>query len=287
MTMRLTLCISSAPANTDRRHALRRSWLQYLTAEDSLVAAELRGCVEYFFVLSQESEADLSDEAAECHDLLFLDVLEGYGNLWRKTLEFLKWADSRQSQPSDAKHFFMHADDDSFVRLDKLLPLMSTWPCERFYWGYIWDPESSRQTAPIRDAANKSHMPEEQYPLHYYPPFASGCGFLLSWDLVRALLAQPLPDYRLLDPPFGIHLTGTDRCCLSEPVTPVHDPRVRPYRPWPTFREDTLVQHYLKPAEMRPFYLQATGQVELGNVESDGRINAVYQSLVAMGLLRQ
>lgn len=37
-----------------------------------------------------------------------------------------------------------------------------------------------------------------QYPLDYYPPFASGCGFVLSRNLVRALLAQPLPDYRLL-----------------------------------------------------------------------------------------
>ena len=37
-----------------------------------------------------------------------------------------------------------------------------------------------------------------QYPFDFYPPFASGCGFALSRDLVRALLAQPLPDYRLL-----------------------------------------------------------------------------------------
>lgn len=33
-----------------------------------------------------------------------------------------------------------------------------------------------------------------------YPPFASGCGFVLSWDLVAALAdaAPTLPDYRLL-----------------------------------------------------------------------------------------
>ncbi len=221
-----------------------------------------------------------------------------------------------------------------------------------------------------------------QYPLDYYPPFASGCGFVLSRDLVRALLAQPLPDYRLLvrgvmcacdtcacacmtawsvlreqlttfplcfkqpvsqhtkpvpspagapperpsstkdgirqhgapvlscrpsfgskcaertpvarichthpcmttthptyhtraepsapdphawpphlprpqDPPFGIHLCGRDACVLPDgPVVPVHEERVRPYRPLPTFRPDTLVQHYLRPEEMRPFYLQ-------------------------------
>eukprot|EP00951_Prasinocladus_malaysianus_P005030 scaffold35777_cov40-Prasinocladus_malaysianus.AAC.1 len=84
-------------------------------------------------------------------------------------------------------------------------------PAHRFYWGYIWDPDTSRKTEPIRNPANKSHMPSEQYPLNYYPPFASGCGFVLSWDLVEALLAQQLPDYRLLDPPFGIHLCGKVR----------------------------------------------------------------------------
>ena len=37
-----------------------------------------------------------------------------------------------------------------------------------------------------------------QYALDYYPPFASGCGFILSRDLVQALTKQPVPDYRLL-----------------------------------------------------------------------------------------
>jgi hypothetical protein len=47
-----------------------------------------------------------------------------------------------------------------------------------------------------------------QWPFNFYPPFASGCGFVLSWDLVLALTSAPLPNYRLLDPPFGIHLCG-------------------------------------------------------------------------------
>jgi hypothetical protein len=69
-----------------------------------------------------------------------------------------------------------------------------------------------------------------RYPLDYYPPFCSGCGFVLSWDLVLDLTRQPLPDYRLLDPPFGIHLCGppSDKyLVLKEPVVPVHDDRVR------------------------------------------------------------
>jgi hypothetical protein len=73
-----------------------------------------------------------------------------------------------------------------------------SWPRTRHYWGYVWDGTGARTTAPIRNPLNKSHMPDDQYPLDYYPPFCSGCGFVLSWDLVQALVAQPLPDYRLL-----------------------------------------------------------------------------------------
>ena len=43
---------------------------------------------------------------------------------------------------------------------------------------------------------------------------------------------------------------------LARPVVPLHDERVRPYRPLPTFRPDTLVQHYLRPEEMKPLYQQ-------------------------------
>jgi hypothetical protein len=158
--------------------------------------------------------------------------------------------------PAWQPDYVMHADDDSFVRLDLLLPEMVdgmgcwghvcyrhvdaelpccrlehhaqqpslpattlnrepcqptlscaacclfltqvSWPRTRHYWGYVWDGTGARTTAPIRNPLNKSHMPESQYPLDDYPPFCSGCGFVLSWDLIQALTAQPLPDYRLL-----------------------------------------------------------------------------------------
>jgi hypothetical protein len=185
--------------------------------------------------------------------MVFLDVPEGYDKLWRKVLACM----AHLAAGGRRCDYFMHADDDSFVRLDLLLPLLvgvclselvqchplllglvcaggprpvrarssdlpsrarassglptaapslpplcrcsqDASPRQRFYWGYIWDGTGNRVTAPIRNPLNKSYMPEEDYPLDHYPPFASGCGFVLSWDLVTALLAQPLPDYRLL-----------------------------------------------------------------------------------------
>jgi galactosylxylosylprotein 3-beta-galactosyltransferase len=222
---------------------------------------------------------------------------------------FLKHlVDSGRGEGPEALHYVMHADDDSFVRLDLLMPYLESCPKERFYWGYIWDGQGNRKTAPIRNPVNKSRMPVSQYPLDYYPPFASGCGFILSWDLVLALTKQPLPDYRLLDPPFGIHLCGPPSdgyLVLSEPIVPVHDDRVRPYRAIPIFHPNTIVQHYLKPEEMKPFYVQACAAAaaitnaptsrnsngpELSSrnaAERSGAPEQLYEKLVDLGLLRR
>ncbi len=74
--------------------------------------------------------------------------------------------------------------------MDLLMPLMAaqSFPRERLYWGYIWDNLHCRVTRPLRDPAHKSYMPVEHYPLECYPPFASGCAFLLSHDLVAYLV---------------------------------------------------------------------------------------------------
>lgn len=73
------------------------------------------------------------------------------------------------------------------------------------------------------------------------------------------LPASPRPGRQ--DPPFGIHLCGPPDYCVAPggPVVPVHEERVRPYRPLPTFRPDTLVQHYLRSEEMKPFWEQVRG----------------------------
>eukprot|EP00798_Chlamydomonas_sp_ICE-L_P023781 gene23781-9340_t len=170
-------------------------------------------------------------------------------------------------EDGEAYEYVMHADDDSFLRLDLLLPFLATCPRSRFYWGYIWDGTGNRVTAPIRNPQNKSHMPASQYALDFYPPFASGCGFILSWDLVVELTKQALPDYSLLDPPFGIHLCGGPSWCVISddaggPVTPVHDERA----------------------------LEHAEKVKSGNgedVASKSAPEELYNTLVQLGLLRR
>jgi galactosylxylosylprotein 3-beta-galactosyltransferase len=251
--------------------------------------------------------------------------------------------------PPSRPDFFFHADDDSYVRLDLLLrEVLAAAPRRRFYWGYVWNSGEeevgqsgggaadgatttratttttttttrSRTTAPIRDPRSKSYMPPEHYPLDTYPPFCSGCGFALSRDLAEALVlgagrgdgAVVQREYRLLDPPFGIHLCGP---CPPQgrgavggggPVVPVHCGRVRPYRALPLFCARTIVQHYMRPEEMPVFFGRAlaavAGSGEEQEVEErdeaaaaaegggndDDPAASLFEQLVGMGLLRR
>lgn len=112
-----------------------------------------------------------------------------------------------------------------------------------------------RVTKPLRTPTAKSFMPYEQYPSdEAYPPFACGCGFILSKDLVYYLAgilqsaisqekerADGYKDYRLVDVAFGMYLEPINKQIIIE-----NDDRVRPYRPLPLFLPDTIVQHYMK-----------------------------------------
>lgn len=287
--------VSSTVSNSNRRKAVRNSWFKY-ASQGSCNSSSSEGgeqCIETKFIVSNLRNPAVNKEGEDFGDLVQLEVPEGYGNLWRKLIAFCKWASLNRKF-----RYLMHADDDSFVRLDLIMELMNSWPSERFYWGYVWNltPESS-QTAPIRTPLNKSHMPHEQYQLEYYPPFASGCCFVLSYDLIEALSSAQLPDYRVMDPPFGIHLCGKEMCILKDPIVPVHEPRVRPYRPLPLFRMDTLCQHYMFPEEMRGYYERAllSAQKKSGSCsennsadeESTSAAGELYATLVELGVLRR
>jgi len=404
-----TIClfISSSRTNFAHRRAIRNTWLRLLRPpsedcpERQVLSPEDRERFTVRFLVSRTSkntrgggdadanaddaddanadedarlDARLDAEEKQHGDIFFARTLEGYDQLWTKALEYLE----AQLQTEKNSLFFVHADDDSYLRPDLLLRVLDAAPRRRFYWGYAWNldggeqgPEAGagagegagegeggsrragqeaatamtaplllpppnageegegartaavttpapapplrlqhRRTRPIRDPANKSHMPERDYPFPTYPPFCSGCGFALSRDLAEALAAG-LPSgavrrsYALLDPPFGVHLCGPPppegRGIVAPPVVPVHDARVRPYRALPLYAAGTVVQHYLRPEEMAPYHAQVmrglagTGGGGDGWRGGDGREEdergsaaaRLYEQLVGMGLLRR
>lgn len=331
----LLLISSAAAAGYERRRrAVRRT---YLTA---LREQQLQGTVEYRFLLGEpptaEEGAALDAEQAEFGDLLRVCVPESYETIFAKVVAAWRWAVATHDFA-----FWMHADDDSYVRLDLLLgwvrsPAAS--PQEGVYAGYLWDGSDGRRTKPLRDPAQKSYMPVEQWPHDSYPPFASGCGHLIACDLVGKLVelspsmsffrggvfdvaigtrparparlflhqlhrpfrpAKPQRRRRMLSPRIvGIYLARLAASGAVANLRLVHIEGVRPYRPLPLFRRETLVQHYMQPEEFRQFHeravaaaAEADGGAGPGGgaaaPESEQRIAAVYDLFVQAKVLRR
>jgi len=251
----------------------------------SVLSDEQRASVQYRFLLgapTAEQAPALAAEQAEHGDLLTVDVPESYDTLFPKMVASWRWAISTHDFT-----FWMHADDDSFVRLDLLLEWLSKQSARGLYAGYMWDGSEGRRTRPIRDPAAKSHVPVEQWPHDTYPTFASGCGFVLSHDLVETLAASAasLTFCRNGDVPVGINLSRLP----AEKMSVVHVDMIRPYRPLPLFRADTIVQHYMQPEEFKQFFTNAYGGVETdkADVEREQRIAAVYDLFVNAKVMRR
>ena len=285
------LLISSAAGYERRRDVVRRTYLSLLdpASAASPLSAELRASVKYRFLLGAPEPAQaaaLAAEQAEHGDLLQVAVPESYETLFPKLVASWRWAICTHKF-----QYFMHADDDSFVRLEKLLAWLTSYEARaperapRLYAGYIWDGSEGRRTKPLRDPAQKSYMPVEQWPHDAYPPFASGCGFLIAHQLVDALArrADGLQYCRLFDVPVGIAIAQHE-----PPAAIEHLPEVRPYRPLPLYQPDTIVQHYMQPEEFRQFFDKAYGAPPSAEEQAaDARIAAVYDMFVGAKVLRR
>jgi len=279
------LLISSAAGYERRRQAVRDTYLSLLD-KDSPFIPGTKLSVQYRFLLGapRNDQRELLEAEQQAHgDLLQVSVPESYETLWPKVVASWRWAVATY----DFK-FWMHADDDSFVRLDLLLPWLATQqPSAGLYAGYMWDGSEGRRTRPLRDPSAKSYMPHEQWPEDFYPPFASGCGFILAQDLVETLAAaaHTFTFFRVIDVPVGVVLSRLP----EDRVRLVHMPEVRPYRPLPLFRSDTIVQHYMQPEEFKQFFQNAYGGVAKSeaDLESEKRISAIYDLFVGAKVMRR
>ena len=207
--------VSSAPGYLKRRTAIRRSWFRFLTEDSSCLSAEQRrkygrACAEQRESLHMALTAQVPSvlpgrpssrrrlrgrtRSVRRHPsrgcagaLLFLrarpvdynckGAQESYDNLNMKLM-----AGMAELQRTMKFSFVMHADDDSFVRLDLLLPerretcdlgldmthgwtmdrrilhhtcpVLAELPRSKLYWGYMWNMADRCSLVALCDAAD-------------------------------------------------------------------------------------------------------------------------------------
>ena len=153
----LVILISSAAGYERRRQAIRATYLTLLHRENdsSPLSQDQRCSIRYRFLLGApkpEQVAALAAEQEEHGDLLQVAVPESYESLWPKLVACWRWAHATYDF-----RFWMHVDDDSFIRLELLLNYLASpdTPARGLYAGYIWDGSEGRRTAPLRDPSAK------------------------------------------------------------------------------------------------------------------------------------
>ncbi|KAG1706908.1 hypothetical protein DVH05_027758 [Phytophthora capsici] len=168
------------------RQAIRQTW-----ASSSSLPINVKvffiGCVPKFrdtheqerlrkaISLEKHTYKDLLTDELRCED--------SYADLSNKVKEFLRFA----AEIFPLTPFVMIADDDIYLRAGLLVEELrkeDRFP-QQFYLGQVWDEILGRNQIPVRDAAERYYISEEDYPLHTYPPFAFGPHYLLSMDCVR------------------------------------------------------------------------------------------------------
>lgn len=194
----LVIGIMSAPGNFEQRSAARSSWVQLQSLTDphlNDLTTEEKQKLVIRFVIGTPKDASLepliAKESATYHDIIRVPVVEDYFQLTLKTLEFFKWADSTYQM-----QWVFKCDDDSFVRVDKLLRDLQHRTSSSLYMGKMW-------TGTPVDRRIDSFTPFSQY-----NTFAAGAGYAVSWDLISYIVrhASELHMYPAEDVAVGMWL---------------------------------------------------------------------------------
>jgi hypothetical protein len=110
-----------------RREIIRDTYLKYKS--DNII---------FKFIIGYPKEDDeillkLQEENDINHDILFLNIKENMNK--GKTYEYFKWIGEIYNE--DDIDFVIKADDDSYIRLDKLENDLKKQPKKLSYWGYL------------------------------------------------------------------------------------------------------------------------------------------------------
>ncbi|XP_061190253.1 beta-1,3-galactosyltransferase 1-like [Saccostrea echinata] len=170
----ILILITSTPENSERRAAIRDTWLS--------PSRENTADVRYAFLVGMTSDMILQKklemEYLSNRDLIQEDFVDSYYNLTLKTLMAFKWASTKCKE---AKYFFK-TDDDMFVNLDALKEIIKK--NERILQKSIAG-RCDLNRKPIRNIASKWYISYENYPHKQYPIHCSGTGYVTSMNIVN------------------------------------------------------------------------------------------------------
>ncbi|KAF3583559.1 hypothetical protein F2Q69_00027495 [Brassica cretica] len=228
----LFIGILSAGNHFAERMAVRKSWMQQKLVKSSKVVAR-------FFVAlhaRKEVNVDLKKEAEYFGDIVIVPYMDHYDLVVLKTVAICEYGVS-----TVAAKYIMKCDDDTFVRVDAVIQeAEKVKRRDSLYIGNI-----NFYHKPLR--TGKWAVTYEEWPEEYYPPYANGPGYILSYDIAKFIVddfeQQRLRLFKMEDVSMGMWVEKFNE---TRPVAVVHSLKFCQFG----CIEDYFTAHYQSPRQM-------------------------------------
>jgi len=241
--------------HTERRDATRASWRNYMNHSKCAICTNRS--VRHVFVLAGSARDVVAREADAHGDMLFTNgTSEGkqgesdYSRTFRKVL-LAMYTCSRMLQLRF--RLLAKVDDDSYVFMDRLLKVLGSENAFNRSALYLGDFQTGNGAKPNQDNKSKWYDPEwvPHTNLPNYPWHAKGAGYIISQDLVYALVQMTLEHLDMLwevsrgggreDVMIGVLLLSFRATRIQLPLS---------INPKCKFNDTIVLDHYVKPDEM-------------------------------------
>ncbi|KAJ4707440.1 Beta-1,3-galactosyltransferase [Melia azedarach] len=230
----LFIGIFSTANNFKRRMAVRRAWMQYPAVKAGIVAVR-------FFVGSHKNQMvneELWTEVQTYRDIQLMPFVDYYSLITWKTIAICIFG----TEVVSAK-YVMKTDDDAFVRVDEVLASLNRANVTRgLLYGLI-----NSDARPHRSPDSKWYISPEEWPQSIYPPWAHGPGYVVSYDIAKAVAKRHkghLKMFKLEDVAMGIWIAELQKHGLE--VRYINEQRV--YNEG--CQDGYVIAHYQSPREM-------------------------------------
>ncbi|XP_078168508.1 uncharacterized protein LOC144563007 [Carex rostrata] len=155
---RLLIGIITLPDRYERRHLLRTIY-SLQTYNPATAHVDIR--FVFCNLKTREQNVFIALEIMKFNDIIIMNCTENMDD--GKTYKFLSGVpDLYRDQPYN---YVMKADDDAYIRLDSLVESLKDKSRVDMYYGLV--------------------MPCDKENFFPFPPFMSGMGYVLSWDLIE------------------------------------------------------------------------------------------------------
>ncbi|XP_005098538.1 beta-1,3-galactosyltransferase 1 [Aplysia californica] len=175
------LLVATSVQNKDRRDRIRETWCNpkaFGFPKHSWHCIFLVGQAK-----SEKLKSELYKESSQHQDMLVGNYVDTYRNLTLKIIHGFNW--SINFCPSA---YVVKTDDDCFVNAG-LLHRFLLYHNQKTIDLYVGSVVQDREKLRVVRGDQKWSVPYSDYPEKYYPPYASGIGYVMSSDVAKRLVS--------------------------------------------------------------------------------------------------